>query len=432
MLGKIDCNYQWRARGKLSRGAGKMSFLCSGRRRWGMTAIIIIGSMLTALPLSALDVIHGPWLSHPSNGEVAINWTTDIPAGGMVEYRKTGTTEWQQRCDTFAGQIFVDRTAHHLLLDRLEPGAEYEYRIVLLDGESCREVRPTPDRGGTFRVFSPADRTTRVWVSADLQNTTVHRRAEPRLLHLLPLDQCDFAVVLGDSFNAVNDLEKEFYQGVMTPFFAAGANHVPVLLVRGNHEWRGRRSADFVRAFGHPATHHCYYMLRRGPDVFIVLDSGEDKADKKAGMRNDSDAYMAAQRRWLEQAVRSDACKNARYRIVFIHNATYAMAEDYAAARVRRLLDGLLGGHAPEQRIDLMLAGHEHCYVRGLPGQKALSFYRPGKRPAAEHWTSGREFRYPVIIQDGPGYGGEDASVSDLTLSDAGLELKVFSLSGHL
>ena len=35
--------------------------------------------------LMALEVVHGPWLGHPSNGEISVHWTTDAPAGGMVD-----------------------------------------------------------------------------------------------------------------------------------------------------------------------------------------------------------------------------------------------------------------------------------------------------------------------------------------------------------
>ena len=382
--------------------------------------------------LMALEVVHGPWLGHPSNGEISVHWTTDAPAGGMVEYRKAGTAEWQQKINTFAGQAFVDRTEHHVMLSGLEPGAEYEYRVVMLNGPLCDEVRPEKDKGGKFRVFSPADRESRWWITTDLQTARIHEESVPKLQKLLPPDNFDAIVIGGDSFNDFNDSRKIICDSLLKHFYPY-INRIPVVALRGNHEWRGSQTEGFVRTFADPRTQHCYYMLQKGPDVFIVLDSGEDKARNPKSpytMRNFRADYMAGQRRWLEEVVKTDAFRNARYRIIYVHNPTHATSERVPTRLMRDMLKDIADGSKPENRIHLMVAGHVHDFIYS-PANGDLWCYKPGEKiTKAGDWRTGKGFPYPVIVMDGPGYGGEDASVLDLRLDDTGIKAHVRSLSG--
>ena len=399
--------------------------------RWMAAMFGIVGFGLAG---GAAELRFGPWLSLPENGRVTVNFVADENVGGVIEYREVGTETWLRQVNTLGGQALTDTRRHVVMLEDLKPGAEYEYRVILLNRDGT--VETNTGKGGRFRAFSPQDRETRIWVSADLQNSAVHGGELPALLRQLPLRGNDLAMILGDSHYAVIDLEARFVQGVLAPFLAAGAADVPVVLVRGNHEWRGNDSADFVRMYGHPDTRAGYYALNRGPDIFIVLDSGEDKKDRlpKAPytMRNYSDGYMAAQRRWLEALVQTPAFRNARYRIVFVHNPSYGVGSRFASGRVSRLMEGILGGRDRATRIDLMLGGHEHLYTRGLAGEKALTFYRPTASSCIGNRLSGEKFAYPVIMQDGPGFGGENASASQLVLNDAGIEVRTYAPSGLL
>ena len=396
---------------------------------WKIAALLL--GMTPAL--MALDVVHGPWLSHPSVGEISVHWTTDAPAGGMVEYRKTGDSEWKTYVNTVGGQAPVDRTEHHIMLTGLEPGAEYEYRVVMLEGPLCKEVRPEKEKGGKFRVFSPDDRESRWWITADLQTTRVHKEVTPALLKLMPPDDFDAIVIAGDSYGEISNMERDIYGTLMAPFYPS-INRIPLVVLRGNHEWRGTQTERFVRAFSDPRTQHCFYMLQKGPDVFLVLDSGEDKGDrlKKSPytMRNFSEGYMKEQRRWMEEVAKTDAFRNARYRIVYVHNPTHATAERLPNRRMREILKDIADSSSPEARIDLMVGGHLHDFVYA-PAGGDLWCYKPSDilRNGGD-WFSGRKFRYPVVVLDGPGFCGEDGSVMDLRLNDEGIHVHVKSLSG--
>ena len=87
-------------------------------------------------------------------------------------------------------------------------------------------------------------------------------------------------------------------------------------------------------------------------------------------------------------------------------------------------------GSKPENRIHLMVSGHVHDFIYA-PAGGDLWCYKPGEKiTKAGDWRTGKGFPYPVIVMDGPGYGGEDASVLDLRLDDTGIKAHVRSVSG--
>ncbi len=60
-----------------------------------------------------------------------------------------------------------------------------------------------------------------------------------------------------------------------------------------------------------------FFAMTAGPVRFIFLDCGEDKPDDNyeySGL-NDFSAFRESQKAWLETEAKSDAFKNAKYRI---------------------------------------------------------------------------------------------------------------------
>ncbi|MBP8911656.1 MAG: metallophosphoesterase [Phycisphaerae bacterium] len=101
---------------------------------------------------------------------------------------------------------------------------------------------------------------------------------------------------------------------------------------------------------------------RHGPVSFLVLDCGEDKADtnKEYSGLVAFDAYMAEQTQWLRHAVRSDAFRTARYRVVLVHIPPIASGQAYGVTRIRNLWSPILD----EANIDLAFCGHTHRFAR--------------------------------------------------------------------
>lgn len=377
-----------------------------------------------------LDFAAEPWFSHPDNGCVAVQFLADAPCGGGLQYRLAGEENWQRINHTLAGQILRDRKLHRFRF-RGEPGKIYEFRGVLIDPEERDKELFSP----VVRVKIPSgeQRSYSFAAMSDFQfKTPVCQQMIACYSKLTGMQDCDFVVSIGDMSMNFNSVEEDILQKWILPVRNAFPS-LPMVPVRGNHEWRGRVSGEWVRMMSEPETRDPYYVFRYGPDCFVVLDSFEDKPDRREKARytwyHDSGAYRKQQRQWLEKVVKSPLFKEARYRIVLIHCTAYGQANGFNVQYVRDLTGGLLDSRDPEKRVHLMMGGHLHTYMRGMPGDDKLYWHKPAERQLKSSRTSGKEFPYPIILQDGPG-GACDSSASRVDVSDQGIRVRSFVKDG--
>jgi acid phosphatase type 7 len=148
---------------------------------------------------------------------------------------------------------------------------------------------------------------------------------------------------------------------VMRPAGAAYAAGTPLCFASGNHDVRGihaRSLENFLEAPGERR----YYILRQGPLVVVVLDTGEDKPDTHsvyAGLGAFA-RYRREQRRWLEGAVASEAWRSAAFRVAVLHIPLWGdSASEGSRAQWHDVLEGA--------RTDLVINGHVHRYKHTPP-----------------------------------------------------------------
>jgi len=132
-----------------------------------------------------------------------------------------------------------------------------------------------------------------------------------------------------------------------------------------------------------------------------VLDSGEDKEDSHEYYNGlvDFERYRKEQAEWLKADLASDACRNARFRIVFSHIPPRG-AEGFSIEDVRRNFEPPVN----EAGIDLWLSGHTHKYQRVDPA--------PGQNT------------YPLII-------GSTDTITRVEVSKDNLRVTVVRLNGQ-
>jgi hypothetical protein len=145
------------------------------------------------------------------------------------------------------------------------------------------------------------------------------------------------------------------------------------VFVRGNHELRGRLARtlpDYLPTFDDRA----YYSFDHGGTHFIVLDSGEDKEDTHPYYNGlvDFERYRKEQAKWLRMDLGSEACRHARFRIVFSHIPPRG-ADGYGGEEVRRNFEPA----ANKAGVDLWLSGHTHRFMRidPIPGQNTYPLF---------------------------------------------------------
>jgi hypothetical protein len=110
-----------------------------------------------------------------------------------------------------------------------------------------------------------------------------------------------------------------------------------------------------------------YYSVRQGPVAFLVLDTGEDKADDApvyAGLGT-FDAYRTEQATWLAQELKKDHVRSAPFRVVVAHIPLYTTRDTQphggADARAKWHAHLAAGG------VDLLITGHTHRYAWMAP-----------------------------------------------------------------
>ncbi len=382
--------------------------------------------------LTGLDFAANPWLSHPDRGSVAVQFLADSPCGGALQYRPAGAKEWIQINDTFAGQIVRDRKLHRFRLQG-KTGNVYEFRGVLIDPLDRNKEVFSPVE--TVKLPAADQRNYAFVAMADTQfSTEICQQLFAAYSRHTGLKDCDFVVSLGDMSMMFESVEQDILQKWILPVRNAFPS-LPMVPVRGNHEWRGLVSTEWVRMMSEPEGGQPYYAFRYGPDCFVVLDSYEDKPDRRPGNPytdyHDSASYRKQQRAWLEKLVETPMFKDARYRIVLIHCTAYGPGNGFNTQYVRDLTAGLLDRTAAQYRVHLMLGGHLHTYMRGMPGDERLYWYQATERQKKSSRTSGKLFPYPVVLQDGPG-GACDSSASRVEVSDKGIEVRSFVKDGTL
>jgi len=163
---------------------------------------------------------EGPWLSFRGDPRtsVVVNWFTRDMTGSRVEHGPRGGA-----LGIVAGS---PGHAHHVLLDKLEPGTAYSYRVLDFSKDGAfHEFTTAPATPGPFRFA----------VIGDTQNgggKSPERWAYPPLLQAIAKSRPAFIAHAGDATDQGNDLVSwhEFLDAsprilASTPLHVAAGNH---------------------------------------------------------------------------------------------------------------------------------------------------------------------------------------------------------------
>lgn len=331
------------------------------------------------LPPEPECVLHGPWVCQPDSTSVEIGWETAGAGAAAVEYRRKGETEFRiAYADPVSGTIRRDKSLHRVRLKNLTPGSEYEYRLKMLFPELGKE---SPATGlFSFRTNAGSARDFSLLLTSDLHCRTGELM---RILHTQEADNADFAILLGDMVTA-SPGRRIYYDGFLDAMLREWRK--PFVISTGNHEFRGCGAGAWFDLFaGRDGSG--YFTFSHGGVFFIVLDVAGDYNPSLPELEK---AYRTRQREWLQTVTESGDFLHADFRVVLSHEAL--VSPELGSHAVFEMIDGLLTGPGV---IDLMIGGHEHCYCRSTPGEKALHCNSPKlcRYPA---WA----LPFPVVLND--------------------------------
>lgn len=344
---------------------------------------------------------------------LAVCWRTDSPSTGTLFWTQDPALprdQWASACRVEEGLTASNRCDHLITVRGLdftrpflfeavsEPvkmDAWWTYRKGSFASGVIR-LRPILRAGGfTFAMFN--DVHANVALFPKLCALPAVMEAEP-----------GFAVLNGDCAGNCAS-EEQMAKDILNPLADLTARGLPVLVVRGNHEYRGAMARRIREAFA-PFEHGWYAAFNLGQIRLLLLDGGEDKADthrEYCGLLH-CEPYIAQEAAWLAQETASPAWKAAARRVALCHIPPTANdpREDrgYGPTRLREKMEPVLC----RAGLDLLLCGHTH--------HAALVPAEPGKRP------------YPTVIGGGPKDAA--ATVTLVQASPSGVRVSCLPLSG--
>ena len=286
-------------------------------------------------PPARTAISMGPYLQAPGATTMTIMWETSAPVTGRLQYGPT--TEYAYRYDEPQAAVI-----HQIRLTGLAPETRYHFRVL-----SPSDAAQPDERTGTF-VTAPESTTPFTFAAYgdSRADPVVHRALADRVLDAAPA----FFVHLGDFVSNGHDRslwEHDFF----TPA-AALLGAAPLLPVIGNHENNAQGYYDF---FAPPAaesgsTTEAWYSCNYGCVHLIVLDSQQDFSPR------------SAQYAWLLADLASPPAVGAAWRIVALHDPVYSSGLHGGNADVQKYLVPVF----ESSRVNLVLSGHDHAYIRSF------------------------------------------------------------------
>lgn len=329
---------------------------------------------------SAIKIISGPYLQNVTDTEATIVWRTDSAALSWVELAPDGSDSFYAAAHprhyaTDMGRALIGKL-HKIRIKNLKPNTTYRYRI--LSSEVLEQQPYYVGYGKTaasdvysrealrFTTTGPADDSLDFLVVNDMHGDNDKFQD---LMKDFKKGETDFVLFNGDMVSFM-DNEDQVFEGFLNKAVDLFASETPFLMVRGNHESRGRFAQRYMDYFPTP-TGKPYYALRRGPVFFIFLDGGEDKPDSCMEYYGTAfgDDYRAEQAEWLEEVVKSEEFKNAPYHIAVCHMPPVGDSW-HGPSHAKSLWLPILN----KAGIDLMLCGHLHRHVYHEKGFEGAEF----------------------------------------------------------
>ena len=381
----------------------------------GMLSILPVSPFLSqkekSITTKSSELLEvGPYLQNLTSDGITVMWTTTRNTFAWVEYGQSFYLH-KKAFEYVGGLIQANNRIHRVRIQPLDPGVRLKYRVVsveILDVKGSRYEFGEPQIGPVYEVPIPVKNEEEVSV-AILNDHHEIESTIPELLYRFGYkgnDQdFDLVVFNGDVFNNTES-EAQIKDQFITPCVNVFASHTPLLFVQGNHEVRGAAARTIPNYFDFPANKF-YHTFDRGPVKFLVLDAGEDKADDnwEYGGLAAFDRYREEQRAWLEEEIKKDSFKNAKYRVLLIHISPWHTGNWHGTLHGREMFGDLLN----RAHIDVQISGHTHRYMYHDPDE---------------------DHNFPIFIGGGPQKGGR--TLIKLHADQKELKIEMWADSGEL
>ena len=369
-----------------------------------------------------------PYLSNISQKSAQLSMEFSDEEAVQLRYRKAGSKKWELIPAERREGLIRRKKLHHIVLNGLAPETRYECVVEVLAqeiGPQAVEVqklcfKTLPAKGFDHSVLFVGDTQVRPYACREAIDAALKFASNPSIF-----------VHLGDVQHQISDPIRDFFRNIVDVVnhgypeklkFDPGHALLPVLLVRGNHDFRGKYPEYFTEYF-----QKAYRAFRAGEVFYIILDAGEmipaRRTKNAVTYYNDFAEYFKQQRKWLERVIASPECRTAKRRIVISHATPFANAKHYRSS-LEKITGNAFFGENPRCKIDLWIAGHVHIAHRYHPMDTSLyGVDNPAlKKLTLPERDSFQGVNFPVYVNDGPGDRVKLSSI-ELKHDHAGMEI---------
>jgi len=327
-------------------------------------ALLLFAVVMQGNTQEGIKISHGPYLQAMTDSSVSVVWTTNRPATAWVELAPDDGSHFykEERPKYFSASNGLKNvgTVHQVKLKGLKPATRYRYRVYSQEVLKHEWVHVQYGNVAATAVYQKKPLTFQTngmpgpFEFAVVNDIHERNPVLKQLLGQVNFSTTGFIVFNGDMVSSSMS-EEQVFRGFMDTATLLFASEIPMYYARGNHETRGPFAAEFPKYFPGPDG-HLYYMFTKGNACFIVLDGGEDKPDSDIEYSGitDMDAYRDEQTVWLRNIVKTDAFRNAKYKIAICH---IPPADGWHGSQeIARKWVPILNAAG----IQVMLSAHEH------------------------------------------------------------------------
>jgi hypothetical protein len=352
-----------RTRVHIRGGNDRLTFSHLKGRVSGLRTRIAISVLLLAL--AALSVtadtqastsntpLWGPYITRTTETSTVINWKTEGPTWGIVQYATEEYYAHHKAYSDYAVDSVVGQL-HQVGLDSLESGETYSYRTWILgsdvsgdqlhgdftgDIEVWLSVNGVPTEDFNFETLGRLPFTFIVYGDTQEQYPLFTQMERHKLVadYIAMEEAASFIVHVGDFTYDANDLAG------WDTFFEAGRKMLgnkTIYPIMGNHE---NNSPYYYEIFGMPP----YYQFSCGNATFTILDTN-------------SWADFEEQRDWLEEELDN----LPGWSFAFYHHPGYSSdSRNYGGwQQSREYWEDIF----VEKGVTAAFSGHSHTYERYL------------------------------------------------------------------
>jgi endonuclease/exonuclease/phosphatase family metal-dependent hydrolase/Icc-related predicted phosphoesterase len=317
------------------------------------------------------NIFRSPvYLQEPATDAMTIMWLTNVPCHSWVEYGVDSLN--MQRAQTWMeGEAIAYNKLNRIRLTGLKPGTRYYYRVFSREITLYQPYKKEFGETATSEIksFTTFDDKKTDFIAVVFNDLHDSYPLFDKLYKQIKDIPYDIVIFNGD---CIADVQTEAIAVNTISYYSRGigADRVPSIYLRGNHETRGAYSPFLWNLLG-LMNGHSYGAFNIGDTRLVLLDCGEDKPDSHwvyYGL-NDFTQFRKDQAEFLKKEVASKEFKNATKRVLIHHIPVYGMRDE----SYNPCLDEW-GGILAKAPFDISLNAHTHQYKHIPKGTEGNNF----------------------------------------------------------